>query len=180
MDPVLRRGPCFVLTWSELHWIFNLWFEQQCLFLLWTHTSLPHSSITQKLHEIRMGNFPCVVFFKSSRHCVMLSLDSALLAILFLCFLCLSYSCLLNLLHIILCLSIPVFLIKSLTSLKSRSIHPLVLPSKVNCRPPIGSLCAIFLNNCLLLLGCIFNWLDQWWLQISNCRFSKVRFAPSS
>lgn len=110
-----------------------------------------------------MGNFSCVVFLKSSRDCVMLPLDywTALLAILFLCFLCLSYSCLLNLLHIILCLSIPVFLIKSLTSLKSRSIHPLVLPSKVNCRPPIGSLCAIFLNNCLLLLSFIFN-INDW------------------
>lgn len=131
-----------------------------------------------------MGNFSCVVFFKSSRHCVMHPLDSALFAILLLCFLCLSYSCLLNLLHIILCLSIPVFLIKSLTSLKSRSIHPLVLPSKVNCRPPIGSLCPIFLNNnSLLLLSFIFNindWINYDYKIANYCHFSKIRFAPSS
>ena len=44
------------LVWSELHWIFNLWFEQKCLFLLWITTSLLHSSLTQKLHEIN-GKF---------------------------------------------------------------------------------------------------------------------------
>lgn len=122
--------------------------------------------------------------FSILQDCVMLFLDSALLAmLLFLGFLCLSYSCLLNLLHIILCLPIPVFLIKSLTSLKLRSIHPLVLPSKVNCRPPIGSLSAIFLN-CLLLVSCIANindWInDDYKILITvNCHFSKVLFAPS-